>query len=52
MLDVILLTLVVAAAAWICFRFVPPHLNLRGWASCPPETREAAEKTKKDTDAW
>lgn len=28
--DVILTFIVVIAAAWFCFRFVPPHLNIRG----------------------
>jgi len=28
--DALALILVVLAAAWICFRFVPPKLRLRG----------------------
>jgi hypothetical protein len=30
MLDTILTLLVVVAAAWFCFRFVPPHLKIKG----------------------
>lgn len=30
MLDTILTLLVVVTAAWFCFRFVPPHLKIKG----------------------